>query len=75
MAYYIVSKNEMFSFITRAIVAAGAELSHAETLAEVLIAGDYRGHYSHGLNRLGNSIDKYLNEFLISLTLIQKNCT
>lgn len=30
-----------------------ASKSHADQLADVLIAGDYRGHYSHGLNRLG----------------------
>ncbi|CAH8435091.1 unnamed protein product [Heterobilharzia americana] len=29
-----------------------AQMSHSDALSDVLVAGDYRGHYSHGLNRL-----------------------
>ncbi|KAF4518323.1 hypothetical protein B566_EDAN009111 [Ephemera danica] len=32
--------------------AVNVPLEHASMLAEVLVAADYRGHYSHGLNRL-----------------------
>lgn len=35
---------------------AGAAEDHARQLADVLVEGDIRGHYSHGLNRLGMSI-------------------
>ncbi|MGH0127207.1 UNVERIFIED_CONTAM: hypothetical protein FKN15_074542 [Acipenser sinensis] len=34
------------------MVAAGAKPSHAKSLADVLVEGDCRGHYSHGLNRM-----------------------
>ena len=33
----------------------GTSSEHAEALADVLITGDLRGHFSHGLNRLGKS--------------------
>lgn len=35
------------------MVAAGSCSDHAKMLAECLVEADYRGHYSHGLNRLG----------------------
>jgi LDH2 family malate/lactate/ureidoglycolate dehydrogenase len=35
-------------------VAVGTKDDHAKSLASCLIAGDARGHFSHGLNRLGN---------------------
>jgi len=31
----------------------GTQAHHARSLAEVLVEGDHRGHYSHGLNRMG----------------------
>lgn len=34
----------------------GTKKEHAAELADVLVAADYRGHYSHGLNRLGNIV-------------------
>jgi len=34
-------------------MAAGAAQEHAEQMADLLVAADYRGHYSHGLSRLG----------------------
>ncbi|XP_054166083.1 uncharacterized oxidoreductase YjmC-like [Oppia nitens] len=58
MSYLIVAKNDIKLFITRAMVAVGTNASHADILADVLIAGDYRGHFSHGLNRL----DLYLED-------------
>uniref|UniRef100_H3CSR4 Malate dehydrogenase n=2 Tax=Tetraodon nigroviridis TaxID=99883 RepID=H3CSR4_TETNG len=34
------------------MVAVGTKPHHARSLAEVLVEGDHRGHYSHGLNRM-----------------------
>ena len=34
------------------MVKVGTKKPHAAALADVLVAADYRGHYSHGLNRL-----------------------
>ena len=50
--YFLVRKDDMENFMQRCMLAAGAKQSHAESLASCLIAGDYRGHFSHGLNRL-----------------------
>lgn len=35
------------------MLAVGTKASHANSLADVLVEGDLRGHYSHGLNRMG----------------------
>lgn len=35
------------------MTAVGTKPHHARSLAEVLVEGDHRGHYSHGLNRMG----------------------
>ena len=43
----------MRGFIVRCMETVGTKSEHAESLAELLITADYRGHYSHGLNRLG----------------------
>lgn len=42
------------------MIKAGASKDHAEQLADVLVAADLRGHYSHGLNRLGKSTKPFL---------------
>ncbi|UJR30363.1 hypothetical protein I4U23_017898 [Adineta vaga] len=54
----IVPKDELFSFIVRCMLKVGTRPSHAEVLADNLSMADYRGHYSHGLNRL----DMYVND-------------
>jgi LDH2 family malate/lactate/ureidoglycolate dehydrogenase len=51
--YFLVVKDDMQNFMERCMLAAGAKLDHAKSLASCLIAGDHRGHFSHGLNRLG----------------------
>ncbi len=56
--YCIVDKNEMEQFIERCMLAVKCKPSHAKLLAKCLIAADYRGHFSHGLNRLGIDTDK-----------------
>ena len=33
----------------------GAKDDHAKSLSSCLIAADHRGHFSHGLNRLGKT--------------------
>ncbi|EPB66793.1 hypothetical protein ANCCEY_14114, partial [Ancylostoma ceylanicum] len=42
----------MRRFMVDCLKAVGAVEAHARQLADVLIEGDVRGHYSHGLNRL-----------------------
>nr|CAH7723860.1 unnamed protein product [Callosobruchus chinensis] len=37
--------------------AVAAPESHAKTVADNLLEADYRGHYSHGMNRLGKYND------------------
>ncbi len=51
--YCIVNKNEMELFIENCMLAVNCKANHAKQLANCLIAADYRGHFSHGLNRLG----------------------
>uniref|UniRef100_A0A3Q0SEA3 Malate dehydrogenase n=1 Tax=Amphilophus citrinellus TaxID=61819 RepID=A0A3Q0SEA3_AMPCI len=46
------SHVEVQSFIERCMTAVGTKQHHARSLAEVLVEGDHRGHYSHGLNRM-----------------------
>ena len=53
-----VAIPEIKAFIQRCMTAAGTREKHGEQLAEVLVAADYRGHFSHGLNRLGRLIHK-----------------
>ncbi|KAH8035498.1 hypothetical protein HPB51_005780 [Rhipicephalus microplus] len=48
----VVPKEEMRAFIVRCMRKVGTDDAHAQALAEVLVAGDYRGHFSHGMNRL-----------------------
>jgi LDH2 family malate/lactate/ureidoglycolate dehydrogenase len=56
-----VKKDEMSNFMERCMLSVGTQKSHAQSLAECLITGDDRGHYSHGLNRLGN-LKKFRNK-------------
>jgi LDH2 family malate/lactate/ureidoglycolate dehydrogenase len=49
----VVSVKELSRFIKEAMIAVGTLQEHAEQMADVLVAADCRGHYSHGLNRLG----------------------
>jgi LDH2 family malate/lactate/ureidoglycolate dehydrogenase len=49
----VVSEEDARNFIKRCLGKTGVDSSHADALADVLVTGDYRGHFSHGLNRLG----------------------
>ena len=53
MSEHIITVDEMSSFMARAMIAAGGDAEHAAKHASLLVTADYRGHYSHGLNRLG----------------------
>ncbi|XP_011474188.1 uncharacterized protein LOC101173859 isoform X1 [Oryzias latipes] len=48
----LISRVEVQGFIERCMMAVGTKPHHARSLAEVLVAADSRGHYSHGLNRM-----------------------
>lgn len=49
----VIPISEAKRFITECMVKIGTPQTHAEELSQVLLAADYRGHFSHGLNRLG----------------------
>jgi LDH2 family malate/lactate/ureidoglycolate dehydrogenase len=50
--YSIIAKDEMEDFFYRCMLTLGTKESHAKVLANCLITADYRGHFSHGLNKL-----------------------
>lgn len=54
----VVALEEMHQFVIRCMEAVGTKQEHASALADLLVAADYRGHFSHGLNRL----DMYVND-------------
>ena len=45
-------QEESTRFMVDTMVCVGTPLSKAKSLADNLIEADYRGHFSHGLNRL-----------------------
>ena len=48
--------SEVESFVERCMTAVGTPAQQAKALAEVLVSADKRGHFSHGLNRLGMAV-------------------
>ena len=52
----LVPNAEVKSFIERSMRAVGTKPDHATSLADNLVMADYRGHFSHGLNRLGQHV-------------------
>ncbi|XP_067003787.2 uncharacterized oxidoreductase YjmC [Anabrus simplex] len=54
----LVSRAEVERFITDCFVKVGCGKDSAKQQAQLLVAADYRGHFSHGLNRL----EIYLND-------------
>lgn len=50
----LVTRAEVGSFVKRCMTSVGTPEEHASSLADILVTADYRGHFSHGLNRLGN---------------------
>nr|CRZ23024.1 Bm6087 [Brugia malayi] len=49
----IIAIQEVTRYMIQCMIKTGTSESHAKQLADVLVAADIRGHYSHGLNRLG----------------------
>ena len=47
-----IHKDEVRRFMKDAMMKVGTEAHRAEQIAENLFQADYRGHFSHGLNRL-----------------------
>ena len=54
----VVSVEELLLWSTACLVMAGAEEGPARQQAELLLAADRRGHYSHGFNRWGSGLGK-----------------
>lgn len=49
----IIPIEELKRFVVECMVSVGTPEKEAKEFADVLVAADYRGHYSHGLNRIG----------------------
>lgn len=62
-AYKLIETDEVFNFAKKCMIAAGTEESHAVDLATLLLAADTRGHFSHGINRLGMFSESFLHPF------------
>ncbi|KAG4077515.1 hypothetical protein HA402_002942 [Bradysia odoriphaga] len=54
----LVSIDESRRFMVDCFTASKSSPSHAQQMADLLVEADYRGHYSHGMNRL----EMYINE-------------
>ncbi|CAL1541557.1 unnamed protein product [Lymnaea stagnalis] len=63
-----VAKEEMHAFMTRCMEKVGTRPEHARALSDLLVAADYRGHYSHGLNRL----DMYVKDIQTKMCVSDK---
>ncbi|XP_058501351.1 uncharacterized oxidoreductase YjmC-like [Solea solea] len=63
MTRCLISHLEVQGFIERCMTAVGTKAHHAHSLAEVLVEGDHRGHYSHGLNRM----DMYVKDIQMGI--------
>ena len=51
--YKCVAVAEVQSFLERCMRAVGTDPQHSTALSQVLTEADVRGHFTHGLNRLG----------------------
>ncbi|KAH3694000.1 uncharacterized oxidoreductase YjmC-like [Dreissena polymorpha] len=60
-----VPKAEVERFIIDCMTKVGTKRTHAVSLASNLMTADYRGHYSHGMNRL----DLYVNDIRTGITV------
>lgn len=60
----LISRTEVKRFIVQCMSTVKTRLDHAEKLADNLCMADYRGHYSHGLNRL----DMYVRDIQTGIT-------
>ncbi|ESO82499.1 hypothetical protein LOTGIDRAFT_223255 [Lottia gigantea] len=62
----VVKREEFHAFVVRCMESAGTKTDHAKSLANLLVAADYRGHYSHGLNRLDMYVSDVENKMACS---------
>ena len=60
----LVKVEESRRFMIDCFKAVNVPQDHAEQQADLLVAADYRGHFSHGMNRL----EMYLNDLFINST-------
>jgi len=60
----VTSLDEAKRFIIDCFKAVGTQTEYAETLADNLIEADYRGHLSHGMNRIENYIHDIVHQLL-----------
>ncbi|VDM41204.1 unnamed protein product [Toxocara canis] len=63
----VVAKKELRVFILDCLEAVGCDAIHCEQLADILIYSDYRGHYSHGINRL----HVYVNDIATGASIVE----
>lgn len=52
---FIIQVEDAKTFVRESMEAVGTKTTHAQALADLLVLADQRGHYSHGLNRLGKT--------------------
>ncbi|KAK2569542.1 malate dehydrogenase [Acropora cervicornis] len=65
--YKCVAVNEAESFIERCMRSVGTPDQHCRALSQALVAGDVRGHFSHGLNRL----EMYVHDIEVGTTALE----
>lgn len=65
----LVSIEETKRFVTDCLKAVGTEQENALAMAELLAEADKRGHFSHGLNRLGNFVNFF--NVMVSSAILQ----
>lgn len=60
----VVPKDEVVRFIEDCMIKAGTRPEDAHVVAHHLMTADYRGHFSHGMNRM----QMYVNEIESRIT-------
>lgn len=70
----MVANSEIEDFMVRCMTKVGTATDHAIALAKCLSAADYRGHFSHGLNRLGILLIRFniFHEITLKCCLLNK---
>ncbi|KAK7508487.1 hypothetical protein BaRGS_00000053 [Batillaria attramentaria] len=67
-AKIVVPKDELHAFCVRSFEKGGAKTGHASALADLMVAADCRGTFSHGMSRL----DFYMNQILTNKIALDK---
>ncbi|XP_076183040.1 putative oxidoreductase YjmC [Ptiloglossa arizonensis] len=58
----VVAKEEVIRFISSCLCKAGAPIENARIVAHHLMTSDYRGHFSHGMNRVAMYVQDIENK-------------